>query len=238
MGTACLREVVASVAQVVDQGGLPVVVLDVDSTLFDTAHRHHRILMEFAATRQEPWLMQLADTVAPSEFSWTVDGPLRARGIADPVLLGALQSFWAERFFDGGFSLQDLPIDGAVRFARALHKQGALLYYLTARPLAAMGEETVTAFLRWGFPVLGGRTVLHLKPTPEADDGAFKAAALDEVDKLQGTVVATFENDTTNAHHFLARWPDAIHVLLETGRSPTAPAPDPRLRSTGDLVLP
>ncbi len=117
---------------------------------------------------------------------------------------------------------------GAVDFVNQVHKAGAFVYYLTARHLPDMGPATAASLLALGFPLLRGRSTLHLKPTRAISDKAFKFNALADVERL-GTVVATYENDPANANLFLSRFPEAVNVFLDTVCAQDAPEPDPGL---------
>lgn len=222
-------ELVALVARIGATPGLPVVVLDVDSTLFSTAERHRRILVEFAQQRGDPALLALALGLAPSDFGWSVEGPVRAAGLTDEGLLGALRAFWAKRFFADGWCDLDLPMPGAVQAVRAFAEAGALVVYLTGRMADRMEAGTLRLLRRWGLPLHDGRSMLVMKPDASTPDATFKAEAMVQLARL-GTVVATFENEPGHANHFVALFPEAVHLLLDTVHTPDAPAPLPEVR--------
>jgi hypothetical protein len=97
---------------------------------------------------------------------------------------------------------------------------------------------TVRALTDRGFPFWRGRCVVHLKPSFEMNDRAFKDDALDDIRSYQGRVVATFENEPENANLFLRAFPDALHFFLETIHSPNAERPSPELIRSEDFRLP
>lgn len=210
-----------------------IVVFDVDSTLLSTAARHHGILVDFARHLQDHDVSAIIADLAPSDFGWTVDGPLAGR--VAPERLAGLGDFWRERFFSGAYLHLDRPVPGAVEFVTQAHRAGAFVVYLTARHLPEMGPGTTESLLRWGFPFALERTQLVMKPSRSLGDGAFKRSALDAL-AAWGSVVATFENDPANANAFVERFPQAVHVLLDTVCAADAPTPDPRLVRIPDFT--
>lgn len=223
-----------AIAAAVADGVLPVVLLDIDSSLVSTAERHRRILVEFAEERGDPALIALAHATSTDDFGWSVDEPLIAAGMDDPALLRDLKRFWGGLFFSDATCGLDTPMPGAVAFVNGLADAGALVVYLTGRDARNMTHGTVGLLQRWGFPLLDGRAMLVLKQRGE-DDRTYKVDAVERLARL-GRVVMTVENEPGHANAFLARFPDAIHVLMDTVHSPTAPAPDPALRRLADFT--
>jgi hypothetical protein len=73
-----------------------------------------------------------------------------------------------------------------------------------------------------GFPVgLAGTTVV-LKPDFHDPDLEFKKSAMRFIDTL-GVVVATYDNEPANCNAFRERWPDALHVFVDTQHAPNPP---------------
>lgn len=234
-----LNQVHRRIEAVCSTGRLPVVVFDLDSTLFDTADRNLRILQEFAEAHaaHDPELASLIAEVQLEELGWSVLTPLERRGVTDPVKLRALEDFWRERFFSDAYLLHDEPAPGAVSFVNACHERGALVYYLTGRHVGGMEMGTVQALTNHGFPFWRGRCSLHLKPARGLSDRRYKEQALDLVRSYRGEVVATFENDTDNAHIFLQAFPDALHFLYGDVRSPDAAPPHADLIAIRDFYV-
>jgi hypothetical protein len=221
----------------VARGVCPVVVFDLDSTLFDTAGRHLQILTEYAQACQaeHPDLLACVRDLSHGDFGWNIRAPLEARGYRNEEALAGLNSFWFERFFTHAYVLHDLPTLGAVSFAREVHERGALVYYLTGRDVPGMGTGTASALMNAGFPLWRGRCVLHLKPRFDMKDKPFKEAAMEDIRSHGGEVVATFENEPGNANAFLAAFEDAEHFLVGSVHSPNAEAADPRLKVVADF---
>jgi hypothetical protein len=238
MGSHRLKEVLARIDRARTAARLPVVVFDLDSTLFSTAPRNWAILQEFAALSENATLGAKLVGLKPEDIGWNVHECLKARGIGDAPLWAKLQRFWFERFFTDDYVLHDRALPGAAAFVDACHTRGALIYYLTGRHVGGMEVGTVAALRSESFPFWRGRCVLHLKPSFEMSDRAFKDDAIGDVRSYLGEVVATFENEPGNANLFLSAFPEALHFLLMTVHSPGAEAPDPKLIKSDDFVIP
>lgn len=239
MSSAALRTVLARIDDCVARDVLPIVVFDLDSTLFSTAARNFRILAEFVEThgRGDARLSSIFATLREQDMGWNVRDDLQRRGFDDEVLLRRLRGFWASRFFSDRYLLYDRPVPGAVEYVHACHDRGALVYYLTGRHVGGMEVGTVRALTQHGFPFWRGRCVLHLKPSSEMGDRAFKDDALADVRSYRGEVVATFENEPGNANMFARGFPRALHFLMLTIHSPDAEPPAPELVACKDFVL-
>jgi hypothetical protein len=239
MGHPRLRDVFRRIDAVMASGRLPICVFDLDSTLFSTAPRNLAILREFVSrhSSEHPHLSDIAERIGLDDMGWNVHMDLRRFGVEDTVLLTRLQAFWFERFFNDEYLAHDEPVPGAPEFVLACHARGALIYYLTGRHVGGMEVGTVRSLVKKGFPFWRGRCVLHLKPSFEMEDSAFKDDALADIRSYRGEVVATFENEPRNANMFLRAFPQAVHVLLTTIHSPGAEEPSPELVLTRDFVV-
>jgi hypothetical protein len=240
MGSPRLREVFTRIERSLTEDKLPIVVFDLDSTLFSTAPRNLRILREFVEreSTRHPYLTEMTSEVGVEHMGWNVHDDLRRLGADDEDLLLALEEFWRERFFSDDYLLHDTPVPGAVAYVEACHEKGALVYYLTGRHVGGMEVGTVRALTKQGFPFWNGRCVLHLKPSPEMNDRSFKDEALSDIRSYKGRVIATFENEPANANLFAQAFPDAHHFLLTTIHSPGAETPSDALIPSEDFVLP
>jgi hypothetical protein len=237
MGSPRLSEVLERIDRVSAAGRLPVAVFDLDSTLFTTGPRNFAILQEFV---KAPGREQLAARVAalrPEDIGWNIQDCLRRRGIGDQALWSELRRFWTDRFFTDAYVLHDRALPGAAAFVTACHARGALIYYLTGRHVGGMEVGTVAALRAEGFPFWRGRCVLHLKPSFDMPDSAFKDDAVADVRSYRGVVVASFENEPGNANMLLRAFPEALHFLLTTVHSPNAEPGDAALIRSADFVV-
>jgi hypothetical protein len=218
-----LSEVLAEIARAAREDRRPVLVFDLDSTLFSTQQRNHVILHEFARDVGAPAdLLAVLERMAPADMGWNVVDDLRRRGFRHEPTLGRLRAFWRARFFRDEYLRHDLPLPGAAAFVKDAHDAGAVVYYLTGRDEPGMGRGTRGSLAAHGFPVDGGRVHLRLKPRFEDDDLEFKRLAVAEIRTL-GEVVALFENEPANANLFLESFPAARVFILETVCSPNPP---------------
>ena len=176
---------------------------------------HRRILREFAAAHAIA-----VDDLDPWSFGWDIRHAGARAGVADP-LLADLEAFWAARYFTSDYALEDRPMPGAVGYVARVAELADVLY-LTGRDAPNMGEGTRQSLARHG---LAGE--LWMKPDPDHTDLGWKIEA---IGRLQDRgVAATFENEPGNANRFVAAFPDAMHFLVDTYHSPSAPPPDPAL---------
>ncbi|MCY2961252.1 MAG: HAD family hydrolase [Planctomycetota bacterium] len=240
MGSPRLREIFPRIDAALSRNRLPIVVFDLDSTLFSTAPRNLAILREFVDENasMHPHLADVAERIGLDDMGWNVHEDLRRFGFSEAEVLARLKGFWFERFFRDEYLAHDTPVLGAAAFVHACHARGALIYYLTGRHVGGMEIGTVRSLRENGFPFWRGRCVLHLKPSFEMNDSTFKQEAVLDVRSYQGEVVASFENEPGNANMFLRAFPDALHVLLETIHSPNAEEGSSALVRTADFVLP
>jgi hypothetical protein len=240
MGSRRLVEVFPRIEGSLERGRLPIVVFDLDSTLFSTGPRNLRILREFAESRPDldPEIVARIAALDADEMGWSVAADLRRLGVSDAGVLSGLRAFWSRRFFTDEYVLDDTPVPGAASYVEACHRRGALVYYLTGRHDGGMGVGTVRALTDHGFPTPASRCVLHLKPSFDVDDRTFKEDALADIRAHGGSVVATFENEPGNANRFAEAFPEALHFWLTTVHSPNAEAPVADLIPSSDFLPP
>jgi len=234
MSKVSLRAVLADTERLVAAGRLPIAVFDLDSTLFNTAGRHLKILQDFSL--EVPEIAPLVADIGAAEFAWSVTGPLRKRGLDDDDVFERLGRFWFERFFTNDYVLHDEPAVGGPAFVNAFWDRGGLVYYLTGRDVHGMGAGTARALVDANYPYYRGRAVLHLKPTFDEPDKPFKDEAISVIRSYHGIVVATFENEPGNANMFLGAFPDAAHFLHGTVCSPDGEKADPALIRIDDFL--
>lgn len=227
MGSPELRTVLDSL------GPGSVVVFDLDATLLWSGPRHLRIAREFAALR--PQSARAVRKLKAEDFAYEPSEALAAAGLRDDKLLRQFRQFWSQRYFTSAYALADRPQPGAVDYVHACHSAGARVVYLTGRDEPNMGEGTRRSLLNHAFP-LGFRTQLLMKPKIDQSDRAWKLQAMEQLED-RGRVAATFENEPGNANLFAARFPDAVHFLLDTVHSADAEPPSAALVRTPDFVL-
>jgi len=210
----------------------PVAVYDLDSTLFCTGPRNLAIARAFSEFRHQ--LRPFVDRLESHRMGWNVMADLQELGFSDEAVLTELRHFWRATFFTDHFVKMDSVYPGTVELVKAVREAGCMTYYLTGRDDPGMRRGTLEALAYAGFPVPGdpgGEVVLHLKPTWEEEDLAFKTKVFEELRRL-GEVVLAFENEPANANGFLRAFPAATVVLHATIH-----APDPEPLDPGVHVL-
>lgn len=184
----------------------PVVVFDLDSTLYKNTGRWGAILQEFGKAKNIPALQAMtADRITDSFNKMSVLAKDAKLGeAAAKSLLPAFEPFWTERFFNNDYVQYDTALPGAVAFVNALYNKGATIVYITGRGDSDMRKGTVAKLKADGFPINQERSALFMKPqsnlqsTGNKDlaktDKDWKSNAIEKV-KTMGTVVASFENE-------------------------------------------
>ncbi|MHA7131200.1 HAD family hydrolase [Algoriphagus namhaensis] len=215
---------------------LPIVIFDLDDTLFSTARRNLIIIQSFAADygQKYPDFAAVAQKLTLEDMNWSVSIALTKAGLdaSSPGLEFFNKEYWGSRFFSDEFVSLDLPNPGAVDFANACHDAGAMLFYLTGRHRGdpgmnnGMGQGTVLSFTDRGFPYWRGRCELNLKFDKSEPDASYKTRALADVRSLQGQVIATFDNEPKNVVIMKDNFPEAMNFWVKTTWNPDD-KPDP-----------
>ncbi len=213
-------------------GSRPIVIFDLDDTLFDSRPRSMRIFLEFSqrpeTARDYPEAVTPLSTISAREVQYPLTETLAALGLHNPRLKEELEAFWKERFFSNAYLRHDRLTPNARTLTQSLTALGARLVYLTGRDRPRMGEGTLFQLSRFALP-LGSLGVLFMKPQAAIPDRDFKAGALDSIATL-GSVVGAFENEPTNANLLQERFGDASTFLLETIESGKPIRLDPRVK--------
>lgn len=204
----------------------PIVVFDLDATLFDNRPRTLEILMEL---REEVAHedQELADALLRLEvdtIDYLLTDTLKGCGIYRADLVKQITHFWHERFFTDEYIACDVPMAGAPEYVRAIYEAGAVVCYLTGRDIPGMLVGTVAKLRDEGFPIAVAGTELILKPDEHMHDEAFKRGALPTLERV-GELVAFFDNEPANCNLAASMYPDAIVCQLETQKVPGAPTP-------------
>ncbi len=223
--TSLLGEVLEHIATRVEAAERPpLVVFDLDATLYDNRPRTLEILMEYREEIVEtrPDVADALASLTADRVDYLLSDTLRGCGLTRADVVAEATRYWRERFFTDGYLVHDAPIEGAVDYVRACHEAGAIVVYLTGRDLPGMFLGTVTSLRDSGFPIGVAGVELVLKPDASLPDEAFKRGALPSLDRL-GDVLAFFDNEPANTNLAKAMYPDAVVVLLETQRVPFAP---------------
>ncbi len=232
-----LLEIQERVAQARRAGHTPVLVFDLDHTLFDNGPRTWAILEAYAAHAGRAGLAQRLGSVPHLGLPYRLDAVLALAGETNPEVLAEAFAYWRERFFTDAWIHHDVPLPGAAAYCQALVSMGVTVVYLSGRDSPNMLVGTADSLRTHGFPIGLAHTVLVLKPAFEIPDLEFKANVADFMESL-GTVIALFDNEPANCNLFLERFPAALSVLLETTHAPDPPPLHPEVRRLTDFTLP
>ncbi|MCK6510725.1 HAD family hydrolase [Myxococcota bacterium] len=219
-----LARILEKIERTRQQGRDPLIVFDLDGTIYNNAPRTLRILQEFAHQHafEQPRLLNKIEQLAARDILYGVSDTLRSVGIDNESLLKQIQNFWFDRFFTNAYLLHDLPTEGAVEFVHRVYQAQAIPAYLTGRDAPNMLLGTIQTLQRDGFPVGTVDTRTILKPNFKIGDSAYKQSVVDHL-RQAGDVVAVFDNEPGLCNLFLRAFPEAVVVRLDM---PHAPNPE------------
>ena len=202
----------------------PVVVFDLDATLFDNRPRTLEILHELREeiAEEDPDLSNALLGLELDKIDYLLTDTLKACNIYRADLVKDITGYWHERFFRDEYIACDVPLEGAPEYVRTCHEAGAIVAYLTGRDIPGMLVGTVAKLRDEGFPIAVAGTELILKPDEHMHDEAFKRGALPTLERI-GEVIAFFDNEPANCNLAKSLFPECTVVLLETQRVPGAP---------------
>ncbi len=224
MSASVLHRILDSIRT--ERANRPVVLFDLDGTLYDNRPRTLRILHAFAAQlpSDQHEIAEKIRAIPYTGLTYRLDETLAPLGVSADIIEKA-KAAWRVRFFTDAACSDDVPVRGSVHFVRKCWDLGATVVYLTGRDIPGMLLGTQRTLRDDGFPIAIPRVELVMKPTFEEGDTEFKLRLLVELGEL-GKVVASFDNEPGNCNLFFRRWPDAHTVLLDTQKAPGAPPLD------------
>lgn len=226
------EEVLREVARRVSGSKHPLVLLDLDSTLYEVGPRTRQILHEWLMDERSARFPLVRTALARMEhhhLGYSLRDTFKAVGLsldAEEVRKAAEEAkrFWAERFFTSRYLQYDRVYPGAAQFVRELYSLGAELVYLTGRDAPGMGDGTLENLRKDGFPIETAKTHLLLKPSASMDDLRHKQDAAEYV-KKHGSLKASFENEPLNLVALYRLFPESMHVFVDTVCSDHPAAP-------------
>ena len=172
-----LTDILTKVRKAYNKHEAPVVVFDLDGTLFDNRTRILKILKEYGEEEVSKVRPKLADKIAAikiEEVEYRVIDTLKKVGITEEAILNNAVVFWAERFFSEKYLGYDVPTPGSVEFVRTLYSTGARIVYLSGRDAPRQLVGTVRSLRESGFPIGIQGSEIILKPTRQTQDAIFK----------------------------------------------------------------
>jgi hypothetical protein len=218
-----LREVAKRVADTHSHGKKPIVLLDLDSTLYEVGPRTHQIIREWMDTpeaNQFPNVKRELERLEHEHVGYSLRDTFGAIGlsVSDNEVsdaMGVMKAFWQDRFFSSKYLTFDRAYPGSAQFVRELHQMGAFIVYLTGRDEPGMGDGTRAMLVRDGFPWAVERTHLLLKPAYGLPNLEHKTGAAEFI-RRHGELIASFENEPANLVAIYDLFPEAMHIFVET----------------------
>lgn len=237
---ANVLEIVAKrVQQSINEGHQPVVIFDLDDTLFDSRSRKIIIHQEFAVKKEVqkkyPEESKLLSNIRLQQIKYTVEETMSLLGISNTNFIQLVQEHWLTKFFTNKYAKLDSTIPGAIFYVNRIRKLGAKIVYLTGRDNPRMGTGTYLSLKKNHFP-LDSQTILMLKPHEDIDDSVFKQQVFAQIREF-GEVIAAFENEPHNINLMKQGFPAAQMVFLDTLHSPKPDIPNPDIPQIQDFNM-
>lgn len=200
----------------------PVLLLDLDSTLYEVAPRTHAIINDWVKTTKvaNDTLIEKLRALKTNQIGYSLFDTFKNARIPltekhDLDAFSALKEFWWAKFFTNEYLHHDRPYENASAFAQKAHGAGAYIVYLTGREEAPMLEGTVKNLIRDKFPWDTGRTSLLMRQSATQSDLEHKALACERV-RQTGKLIASFENEPQNVVALYKSFPESMHVFMDT----------------------
>jgi phosphoglycolate phosphatase-like HAD superfamily hydrolase len=217
------KEVLDEVAARVISTPNSLVLLDLDSTLYEVAPRSHQILKEWLESSESSPFPSVRDALSKlrsEHVGYSLKDTFMAIGLSLdlPEVQKAWESakkFWAPRFFSHDYLQYDHAYPGAAVFTQKIYDLGTQIVYLTGRDEPQMGEGTRRKLVHDGFPWDVPRTTLLMKKHASLPDLEHKLEAAKFV-QTHGTLIASFENEPANLSALYHQIPSAMHVYVDT----------------------
>lgn len=208
----------------------PLVLLDLDSTLYEVAPRTLHIIQEWVATSpQIPHELKIKiEALHPRQLGYSIQDTFNSLGfplVTQEIkkIATDLKAFWWDRFFTSDYLRHDHPYSGTVEYANHLYDLGANICYLTARDEKKMRKGTEENLRRDGFPFDSSGITLLMRQEASSSDAHHKAQQVSHF-AGNGFLVASFENEPVNLVTLAQLLPHADHVFVDTVCS-DSPAP-------------
>lgn len=234
-----LQRVLERVATEANDGGpMPLLVFDLDGTLYDSRPRTLQILMEYADEVRAEYadVAEALTTLEAERVQYLLSDTLRECGLTHADVVRDVTNYWRERYFSDEYCQYDVPTIGAPEYVRACHEAGAGIVYLASRDIPGMLLGTVASLRDHGFPIAVAGVELVCKPDATMGDEAFKRGVIPTLAR-GGRITAYFDNEPPNCNLARDCYPDADVVLLDTQKVPGAPDVDQDVQTLSDFRI-
>ncbi|MCB0370896.1 MAG: HAD family hydrolase [Bdellovibrionales bacterium] len=209
----------------------PLVVFDLDSTLFDVSPRLEKVLMDISLTKdfinRFPEVNSYFRNIKTLRNDWGFIKVLRRAGVDHDhfELFDYVRQEWIKLFFSNEYIHYDIPYEGASFFVRQLHEAGVNIAYLTGRDVARMEIGSREVLKKWDFPLDEPKVELVLKPHKEMDDAKFKSDWFKMLNQSNFSKIYLFENEPVNINLIQKEVPEIELVFFDSTHSGKEPPP-------------
>ena len=179
------NEIKQKINQLAETSKENLIVLDLDSTLYNVSSRTQAILHHLGRddefSKLYPSSAKALLEVEIRHTDWGVKEALIRSEIKESLdFFDRIRSHWVKYFFSNHFLKFDVPYSGAVDFVQKLHDMGFSILYLTGRSHSSMLEGTKESLKNCGFPESHNENIrLKLRPDHFIKDEEFKSTVLD-----------------------------------------------------------
>lgn len=212
------------IEQVKAQGRQPVVMVDLDETLYDFRPRNRAVYLTWAEENAKN--VHFARVLSSSPLLLSQRSPfdmakiLDSSGVSyDQEEIEALISYWQTYSQSNNWVHLDQPFPHSVEMLNALYSAGTKIIYMTSR-FENMREGTEGNLVRDGFPLKEQGCPLIMRVSPRSQQVAWqlKVNALQRVmlEDPQVELVATIDNEPGTAVALRAQFSRAYHVFMHS----------------------
>ena len=203
----------------------PLIIFDLDSTLFDVAPRLEKVLTDIGL---EPVMQEKFPNAVPhfkniktERQDWGFVEVLQRAGVEhdNHDLFKTVRQLWIEKFFSNEYIHFDVPYQGSVEFVRKIEQLNVPIVYLTGRDVKRMERGSREVLLKWDFPLDDKSSRLVLKPDREMDDALFKRDWIHDYINNNKTPVFLFENEPVNINLIAKELPEVELVFFDSTHS-------------------
>ena len=228
-----LQDILAETRASYNRQERPIVIFDIDGTLFDNRPRILKILHEYADTELRevrPKLAKKIKELTINQVRYHITDTLTHIGVTEPAVVTNAAVFWSERFFSDEYLQYDVPTPGVVEYVRTLYSNGARIVYLSGRDAPRQLIGTVKSLRDHGLPIGIQSSELIMKPSAQTQDAMFKQRITTYL-RHYGKVVAAFDNEPMNINVYRRAFGQASCVWFGANHRPNSPPILPNITS-------
>lgn len=203
----------------------PLVVFDLDSTLFDVSPRLEKVLIDIAS---EPVIQENFPNVIPhfkniktERRDWGFVDVLKRAGVDHnhEDLFHTVKGLWTQKFFSNEYIHYDVPYQGSIEFVQKINALHIPIAYLTGRDYRRMETGSREVLQKWKFPLNDQNSQLIMKPHQGIDDALFKRDWVQDIKNKTGKSLFLFENEPVNINIIARTFPDVELVFIDSTHS-------------------